>query len=187
MANRVQAMSAANRWRLFGWGGAVALVLTPLVAMQFTREVDWALSDFLFAAVLIGGTGLLFELAARESRSWSYRGGVALALAASFLLIWIDAAVGIIGNEDNPANLAFGVVLAVEIAGVIVAKAKANAMVRAMAVTASAQALIGVVVFARGMAANEAPGAIGLLILIEGFAALWLASALLFAKAARAA
>lgn len=184
MANGVT-MSRANRWRLFGWAVAVSLILTPLVAMQFTREVNWTPFDFLFAAVMIGGTGLLLELAARVSRSWTYRGGAAMALAASFLIIWINGAVGIIGDEDNPANLVFGVVLAIEIAGTIVAKAKADAMVRAMAVTAGAQALIGLVVFARGIGTDEPPGAFGLLILIEGVALLWVMSALLFAKAAR--
>jgi hypothetical protein len=187
MANGV-ATSAANRWRLFGWGAAVAVIMAPLVAMQLDAPgVNWTLSDFIFAIALIGGTGLLFELAAKASRSWAYRGGVALALVASLLIVWINGAVGILGNEDNPANLVFGVVLAIEIAGTIVAKAKAEPMVRAMAVTAGAQALIGLVVFARGIAANEPPGAFGLLLLIGGFAALWAGSALLFAKAARAA
>jgi hypothetical protein len=187
MANGV-AMSATNRWRLFGWGAAVALILTPLVAMQLDAPgVNWTLSDFVFAIVMIGGTGLLFELATRISRNWAYRGAVALALLASFLIVWINGAVGILGNEDNPANLVFGVVLAIEIAGAIVAKAKPGPMVRAMAVTAGAQALIGLVVFARGIAAHEPSGAFGLLLLIEGFAVLWAASALLFAKAAREA
>lgn len=187
MANGV-AMSGTDRWRLFGWGAAVALILTPLVAMQMDAPgVNWTMSDFVFAIVMIGGMGLLLELAARASQSWAYRGGVALALIASFLIIWINGAVGILGNEDNPANLVFGVVLAIEIAGAIVARAKAPAMVRAMVVTAGAQGLIGLVVFARGISANEPPGAFGLLILIEGFAALWLASALLFARAAREA
>jgi hypothetical protein len=181
-------MRTANRWRLFGWGAPVAIIMAPLVAMQLDAPgVNWTLSDFIFAIVLIGGTGLLFELAARASRNWAYRGGVALALVASLLIVWINGAVGILGNEDNSANLMFGVVVAIEIAGTIVAKAKAEPMVRAMAVTAGAQALIGLVVFARGIAANEPQGAFGLLLLIEGFAALWLASALLFAKAAREA
>lgn len=188
MANGAETMSRTNRWRLFGWAVAVALILAPLVAMQLEAPgVKWTAGDFVFAIALIGGTGLLFELAARASRNWAYRGGVALALAATFLLIWISGAVGIIGGEDNPANLVFGVVLAIEIAGTTVARAKAQAMVRAMAVTAGAQALIGLIVFARGIGANEPPGPFGLLILIEGFAVLWLMSALLFAKAARQA
>ena len=33
MANDVQAMVRTNRWRLFGWAAAVALIIAPLVAM----------------------------------------------------------------------------------------------------------------------------------------------------------
>jgi hypothetical protein len=36
---------------------------------------------------------------------------------AAFILIWMNLAVGIIGSEDNPANLMYGGVLAVAIVG----------------------------------------------------------------------
>ena len=184
MASR--AVAHSNRWRVAGWATAVALILAPLVAMQFPASgVNWTIFDFIFAAVLIGGVGGLFELAARASGNWAYRGGAALALLTSFLLVWINGAVGIIGNEDNPANLVFGVIILMAISGTIVAKAKASGMVRAMAVAASAQAIVGLVVFAKGIAASEPPGAVGMLVLIEGFAMLWAGSALLFRKAAR--
>jgi hypothetical protein len=127
---------------------------------------------------------VLFELAIRASVSWAYRGGVALALAAGFLLIWINAAVGIIGNEDNPRNLVFVAVVAIAIAGSIVAGGKTPLMARAMAVAAAAQGLVGIVVFAADAGASYPPGPVKLLILIEAFAALWLASALMFRKAA---
>lgn len=173
-------------WRLAGWGLAVAVILAPLVAMQLGAPgVVWTLSDFVFAIVLIGGVGLLFELAVRASGSWAYRGGAALALGAAFLLVWINAAVGIIGGDDNPQNLVFFAVLAVAVGGSIVAGGKAALMARAMAVAAAAQALVGIAVFAAGVGANEPPGTVRLLILIEGFAALWLGSAWLFRKAAR--
>jgi hypothetical protein len=178
-------MRVGNPWRVVGWGIAVALILTPLVAMQFTKEVNWTVGDFVFAAVMIGGVGLLFEFAVRASRSWAYRGGVAVGLATTFLLIWINGAVGIVGNEDNPVNLVFGVIILMALAGTIVARAKAKGMVRAMTVAGCAQALVGVAVFARGIAAHEPPGAFGLLILIEFFAGLWFISAMLFGKAAR--
>lgn len=186
MASRGETVGGGSRWRIIGWGLAAALVLTPLVAMQLQAPgVNWTLSDFIFAIVMIGGAGVLFELAARASGSWAYRGGASLALVASFLLVWINGAVGIIGSEDNPANLVFGVIILMAIAGTITARAQASGMARAMTVAASAQAIVGLIVFAKGIAANEPPGAVGMLVLIEGFALLWVGSALLFRKAAR--
>lgn len=84
-----------NRWRIIGWGAAAALLLTPLIAMQFTSEVNWTASDFVFAILMFGTAGLLFELAARMIRNGWLRALAALAIVAAFLVIWIDAAVGI--------------------------------------------------------------------------------------------
>jgi hypothetical protein len=178
-------MRVVNPLRIVGWGLAVAIILAPLVAMQLGAPgVVWTLRDFIFAIVLIGGVGLLFELAVRASGSWAYRGACALALATAFLLIWINGAVGIIGNEDNPANFVFLVIILMAIAGAVVARGKAHSMARAMTVAGVAQAMVGIAVFAFNDGA-EPPGRFGLLILIEIFAAMWLASAWLFRRAAR--
>ena len=185
MTNGVQTMAGVNGWRIAGWGFAAALIVTPAVAMQFTSEVKWTPLDFVFAAVLIGGTGLLIELAVRKSRDWAYRGGAALALAAAFLLVWINAAVGIIGGEDNPANLVFPAIVAIAAVGTLVSRARADGMARTMFAAAAAQALTGAVMFAFGIGSMEAPGPVALVVLIEGFAAMWLGSALLFRRAAR--
>lgn len=187
MASGVDSAAVANRWRILAWAIAVAVILAPLAAMSLFPEsgVDWKPGDFLFAILLIGGAGGLFELAASGSRSWAYRGGAAAGLAAAFLTVWINGAVGIIGNEDNPANLIFVAILAIAVAGSIVAGGKAAPMARAMAVTAAAQALVGAIVFAINDGA-EPPGRTGLLVLIEGLALLWLGSALLFRRAPRA-
>ena len=34
----------------------------------------------------------------------AYRAAVGVAIAAAFILVWMNLAVGIIGSEDNPAN-----------------------------------------------------------------------------------
>jgi hypothetical protein len=81
--------------RLALWTGAFALLLVPLIAMRFTDEVNWTLSDFVFAAVMIGGAGLAFELAVRVTRNPSYRAGIAIAIVAAVLLIWAHLAVGV--------------------------------------------------------------------------------------------
>ena len=167
-------------WRIVGWGGAVALLLLPLVA-----GAPWTLSDYVFAAVIFAIVGGFLELAVRLSRNPWYRLGALVAVAASFLLVWINAAVGIIGSEDNPANLMFLGVIVVALAGSIVARVRAEGMVRAMAIAAVAEALVAVPVATMGLGASEPPGLAGVLILIGGFTGMWAVSALLFRKAAQ--
>lgn len=166
-------------WRLIGWAVPVALLTIPWLARW-----PWTASDFIVAAAMFGIVGGTFELAVRASGNAAYRGGAAVALATAFLLTWVNLAVGIIGNEDNPLNLMFFGVIAAAIVGTIVARFEASGMARAMSVAAAIQALVGVGVFLAGAAATEPPGRFGLLLLIEGFAVLWLLSAWLFRKAA---
>ena len=173
-------------WRLLGWGGAAALLLVPLVAMQFTNEVNWTPADFAFAAAMLGLVGGTFELAVRRSGNGWYRLGVAVALGTAFLLVWINAAVGIIGDEGNPANLMFLGVIAIALAGSIVARFQPAGMAVAMIVTAAAELLVGVIALILRLGANEPPFFPGMLILIGFFAAMWLVAALLFRKAERA-
>ncbi|MES2336986.1 MAG: hypothetical protein V4537_02680 [Pseudomonadota bacterium] len=162
-------------WRLAAWSAAAGLIALPLVAMQFTTEVRWTPSDFVFAGILIGGTGLMFELAVRLSSSVAYRAGIALALLATVLLVWINAAVGIIGAEDNPANLMFAVVPAVAIVGAGLARFRARGMARAMIAAVVAQC--GVAIAAMVLADAF------ILPITVLFCALWLAAAWLFGRA----
>ena len=75
-----------------------AILLVPLVAMQFTREVDWTLSDFVIMGVLLMSTGLLFDLAARKIRSRRNRLITIGVIAFGFLFVWAELAVGIVGS-----------------------------------------------------------------------------------------
>lgn len=74
------------------------ILLVPLVAMQFTREVNWTLSDFVVAAALLVGTGLMYELSARKVRNGRYRAAIGIALALALFLVWVQLAVGIVGS-----------------------------------------------------------------------------------------
>ncbi|MBS0480306.1 MAG: hypothetical protein JSR79_13555, partial [Proteobacteria bacterium] len=113
----IEAASGNRKWSILIWSAAVGLILLPFVAMRFTTEVNWTATDFVLAGVMIGGSCIVLELALRLTRNWAYRGGVALALAAIFLLVWINGAVGIIGDEDNPRNLLYGCVIMTAIGG----------------------------------------------------------------------
>ena len=47
-----------------------------------------------------------YELAARMTGNSAYRTG-GIAVAAAFILVWMNLAVGVIGTEDNPLNLLY--------------------------------------------------------------------------------
>ncbi|HEX8525369.1 hypothetical protein [Allosphingosinicella sp.] len=163
-------------WRILGWSVPVILLLLPLIAMQFTEEVDWTASDFVFATVLFGSVGLAFEFIVRKSTSVAYRCAASLAVIAAFLTIWANGAVGMIGSEDNPYNIVFGGVLLVALIGSVMARLEPLGMARAMAVAAAAQAVASGFGFT-----TDVRGAI----FSMGFAGFWLLSAALFWNAAR--
>ncbi|HYD98317.1 MAG TPA: hypothetical protein VEH84_02945 [Alphaproteobacteria bacterium] len=168
---------SGRRWRIAAWGGGAALLLLPLAGMQVSAEVAWGPGDFVLAAALIGGVGLAFELAARAAPNRTYLAAVAVALATAFILVWANLAVGIVGAEDNPANRMYGGVLAVGAAGAAIARFRPRGMALALIATAAAQVLVAVIALMAGLGSAGAPTA--------AFAALWLASAWLFHRAAR--
>ena len=74
------------------------LLIIPLIAMQFTDEVNWTMMDFVIAGVLLLGTGLLFDLIMRKIKNVKYRTRISLTLLVVLFLIWAELAVGIFGT-----------------------------------------------------------------------------------------
>ena len=165
-----------NRWSMLVWGGAACLLLLPLVAMQLTTEVNWTGSDFLVMGVLLAIVCGGYEFATRMSDSTAYRAGAAVAIGTGFLTIWVNLAVGMLGDEGNPDNLLFGLVLLVAMGGALIAGFKPRGMARAMHAAAAAQA---------AMAAYALVGGYSEVVVHVGcFVLPWLLSAGLFKKAA---
>jgi len=85
--------------RLFGIVLTVVLILLiPLIAMQFTSEVDWSPFDFLVMGILLLGTGLACELVLRKVKKTAYRVAIVAGILVALLLIWAELAVGIFGT-----------------------------------------------------------------------------------------
>jgi hypothetical protein len=166
---------------------ATALILLlPLLAMQFTDEVVWDLADFAVAGVLLFGAGLTYELVARKGGSIAYRAAVGVAVAAALLLVWMNLAVGIIGNEDNPANLMYNGVLAVGIIGALIARFRPHGMARALFATALVQALVPMIALIIGKpqvtSVEALLGVFGVLGVNAFFVMLFVGSASLFRR-----
>jgi hypothetical protein len=155
-----------------------------MVTMQFTDEMDWDETDFIvFGAMLAVACGT-FQLAARMTGNALYRAAVGVAVVAAFILVWINLAVGIIGSEDNPANLMYGGVLAVALIGAVIGRFQPMGMAHALLATALAQTLVGVIALVAGLGSTAPSFPEAIVVLTGFFALLWLISAWLFRKAA---
>lgn len=171
-------LKRGSRWTLLVWIAAALLLLTPAVAMRFTTEVAWTPFDFMVWGAILSLACGTFELAVRASGSLAFRAGVAVAVVISFLTIWVCGAVGIIGDEDNPANLMFGCVLLVAAAGAYVGRFKAPGLARAMLAAAFLQAVVAIIAQLIGSVEGLIAGGV--------LTGAWLLSAWLFSRAARA-
>ncbi|MBD2748734.1 hypothetical protein IC232_18730 [Microvirga sp. BT688] len=172
-------------WRLAPWMVTALLLAFPLAAMRFTDEVNWDETDFIvFGAMLFGACGA-YELAARMTGNTAYRAAVGVAFVAAFILIWMNLAVGIIGSENNPANLMYAGVLAVAVLGGLIVRFDPRRMAHVLVATALAQALVGVIALSAGLGSTGENWPRVIVVLTGFFSALWLLSAWLFRRAAR--
>lgn len=186
MADRVNNGRGGNKWLTAAWTiGTALILLTPLIAMQFTDGVNWTLSDFVFAGAFLLGAGVTYELAARVG-GLAYQAGVIVALGAGILTFWVTGAVGIIGSEDNPGNLLYLAVVVVAVVGAIITGGRAAGMVWAMSVAAVATVLAPVAAYFTNVAVPRSD-----VLAPEVYAATafftvgWLLSAFFFRKAAQ--
>ncbi len=84
-----------------------AILMVPLLGMLFSDGTNWGVFDFVFAALLLGGTGLLIESALKRPRNLGFR------IAAVVIAV---AAMALGEADDAPGLVLFGCLL---IAGTI--------------------------------------------------------------------
>jgi hypothetical protein len=165
----------SNRGHKVVWALAAVLWLLPLVAKQFTAEMQWSVGDFVAWAVMLAVAAGIYELGTRLSRNASYRLAMGIAAATGFFVTWVNLAVGIIGDEDNPLNQMYFAVLGVGLLGAVLARFRPLGMWRALLATAFAQFAVALVALALGEMT---------FVLTMFLVAAWLGSANLFKRAA---
>ena len=170
---------ASKYWRIARWTASLALLLTPLVMMQFSDEWHWTIGSFLLAGTMIGGVGLLYELAERANGSRAYRAGVAVALATSFLTVWTTLV------RDDGTGIGYFLLIMAAAVGGFSAWFRPAGMARTMLGVAIMQALLGIAVATAPSTARMPDGSIKALLFAGFFAALWLISANFFRAAAK--
>ena len=159
------------------------LLLIPLVAMQFTEEVNWTAFDFFAAWVLLFGTGLTYKLIAIRKNNSKFRVAVGITVATSLLVTWVNLAVGIIGSENNPANDLFFGVLLIGFSGAIISRLQPKGLALTAFIMAIAQFMVPIIAYLVWRPDFD-PGVIKIFILNGFFVMLYIGSALLFRSAA---
>ncbi len=146
--------------------------------------MDWDTLDYAVFIALLAGVAIIGTLAVRKTDNTACRFAVGVALVAAFFLVWINGAVGIIGDENNDANMMYFGVLAIPIFGVIITRFQPRGMARALFLTALAQVTVAVIALLVGLGSTAPIWPRDILMLSGFFATLWLISAWLFHKAA---
>ena len=85
------------------------IVLIPAAAMLF-KVVGraWGAAVFIAAWFIIAGAMHAYKFVANNATTRADRAAPGVTAAAGLILVWINGAVGLIGSEDNPANLLYG-------------------------------------------------------------------------------
>ncbi|NOT73574.1 MAG: hypothetical protein HOP08_01510 [Cyclobacteriaceae bacterium] len=156
------------------------LLSIPLIAMQFSNEVDWSAADFIVMGALIFGIGFSYVLITRYVTNLVYRIAVAMALGSTFLLIWANLAVGLIGSGPNAANLMYIGVIAVGIVGTILSRFTAGGMERAMYLMAGSLIVIAAILLVTNIYQRTDSSVTEVIAVNSFFAGLFAVAGLLF-------
>ncbi|MDA3943257.1 MAG: hypothetical protein PF694_06920 [Bacteroidetes bacterium] len=76
----------------------VFVMLIPLIAMQFTHQVNWNILDFAIMGILLFGTGIACEIILRQTKNILFRLILCGVYLLTLLLVWAELAVGIFGT-----------------------------------------------------------------------------------------
>ena len=116
----------------------------------------------------------------------TYRFALALAVGASFLLIWVSMSVGLIGADGDPVNVMYFGVVAIGGVGTFVVRRQPRGMARTLVAMAGAQTLVAAIALFGGLG-RPWSGPLEIVLSNAFFVGLFLWSARLFRRAATAA
>lgn len=169
------------------WIIVAILILAIHFLMQFppfSYEVQW--NETIAYAVIFLAMGGAYELLRwLWTREKTYRIAFIIGFLSMFFLGWISGAVGIIGSENNPANLMYWAVPLVAVVGSLISRMKPRGMTYTMFATAIVHFLVPVFalfVWPANVSWGNA-GVIGVFIINSIIAVLFAISGVLFRRA----
>ena len=74
----------------------VVVLLIPLIAMQFTKQVSWQIGDFIVAGALLLSSGFCYEIVTKKSSNKVKKTFIGVTIFASLALVWASLAIDLI-------------------------------------------------------------------------------------------
>src|SRR5258706_16475060 len=90
------------------------VLLIPLLGNHFVDGWNWSPGGFVLVGTLLFGIGITYELVTRNRDAIAYKAAVGIALAASFLRVWVNG--GQLTDGTRAAVMYFGGPVLVDIA-----------------------------------------------------------------------
>lgn len=138
--------------------------------------MNWDALDFGIALGLLAGTATTYWVATRSAQSLWHHAAVVLAAGGALFLLWMQLAVGLVGDGDHPINQAMALVLVVAAMGALLSRFHAGGMRTTLLVVAGTQMLLG----ALGFILLPPAFFSDIFLVTAFFTGLWTASAFLF-------
>lgn len=91
-------MMTTNQRSLMLYSIPFVILTIPFIAMQFTKEVNWTLSDFLIIGILLFLTAFTIDLVLKKVKTFKSRLIIVSVILIALILIWAEMAVGIFGS-----------------------------------------------------------------------------------------
>lgn len=159
------------------------ILLLPLTGNMFVEGFNWSPFDFVIWGGILFAAGVIFDVVSRKEGSFSYRAAVGIACLGGFLSFWVNAAVGVIGNDDVANLLLIVVPFGLGLVGALVSQFQPRGMSLTLFAMAAAQAIIPVIALAWVPVADYSPGVAKVMALNFFWVAMWAAAGVLFKSA----
>jgi len=91
-------MTTQNQISKIIYSVPVLLLMIPLVAMQFTTEVNWTLWDFVIMGLLLFVSAFSIDFVLKKFKTLKSRLILVFGILALLVLVWAELAVGIFGS-----------------------------------------------------------------------------------------
>ena len=137
--------------KLSVWATIVVVLLLIPLALTLTNPKahlngghgggwDWSVFDFVWAFVVLFGAAFAYEFISRKMTNAPYKFAVGIACVATLVMIWINGAVGLVG--DRPINMFYMLVPLTGLIGASISRFKPHRLSVTLWVMALVQMLI---------------------------------------------